>query len=304
MRVTISPSDFLKPPLAVVCHDAGAANLIIGWLANLTGLTLRAHMQGPALKLWQTAFPKSTLFSLQEAIQGSVQLLSGTGWASDLEYEAMTVAQKIGLPTVAAVDHWVNYNQRFVRKGLEVLPNEIWISDDEAFAEAQKCFPGVIIRQFPNMYLQAQVAEVLAYDKNRPPSTGWRVLYALEPIRQHWSGGYSMLGEFQSLDYFLLKLNALGLDTRAQIRLRPHPSDPPGKYESWVQQKRSQYDISLALDEPIAKAVSWADWVVGCESFVLIIAINAGKKTVSTLPPWGHICRLPQKNLIHLSQLE
>jgi hypothetical protein len=58
------PADFLRSPVAVVCHDAGAASLVIGWLSNSVGLRLRAHMQGPALGLWR----------------GLTPLASGHGW--------------------------------------------------------------------------------------------------------------------------------------------------------------------------------------------------------------------------------
>jgi hypothetical protein len=85
--------------------------------------------------------------------------------------------------------------------------------------------------------------------------------------------------------------------------LRPHPSDPPGKYDLWLANQKNHYNVVLAPNEPLANAVSWADWIVGCESFVLIVGLAAGKRVVSTLPPWGNQCRLPHKHLIHLSHL-
>jgi hypothetical protein len=299
----MSIATFLRSPLAVVCHDAGATNLIIGWLRKAAGLQFRAHINGPALPLWQAAFPDSPIVSLDEALQGAAQLLSGTGWASLLEHEARIKARSLGIPTVAVVDHWVNYLERFSRNGVEMLPDEVWISDEEAHAEATRCFPNLILRQFPNEYLLDQVEQIRALDNQRPESKSERILYAMEPIRQSWAGNDCRLGEFQALAYFLSRLSILGLSSRAQIRLRPHPSDAPGKYRVWLDSRRTQYDIDLAPDEPLAVAVSWADCVVGCESFVLIIALAAGKRTVSSLPPWGHVCRLPQARLIHLSHL-
>ena len=44
--------DFVKPPLAVVCHDAGAANLIVEWLKDYSG-DLKACMEGPAKIIWE-----------------------------------------------------------------------------------------------------------------------------------------------------------------------------------------------------------------------------------------------------------
>lgn len=298
-----NPISFLKFPLAIVCHDAGAANLIIGWLLEAPVSELRPHMQGPALHLWESAFPDAKIMPFDEALEGAAQLMSGSGWASLLEHEAREHASAMGIPVLAAVDHWVNYRERFIRKGRELLPDEIWIADDEAFVEARRCFPRLVTRQFPNRYLQTQVDAIHALRDQRKPGEVEHVLYAMEPIRLPWSGEDSRAGEFQALDFFLSRLESLGLNSQVVIRLRPHPSDPPNKYDSWLENHRSDYDIALAPDESISKAVSWADWVAGCESFVLVIALAAGKKTVSTLPPWGNACRLPQKHLVHLSRL-
>lgn len=300
----MSPAEFLSSPVAVVCHDAGAANLIIGWLSQSVGLKLHAHMRGPALGLWQKAFPDCAVVSLEEALSGAGCLLSGTGWASLLEHEARVIARSRAIPVIAVIDHWVNYRERFVRNGLEILPNEVWISDDEAFAEANRCFPNLVIRQFPNEYLLEQVVQVRALDATRNAGKSENVLYALEPIRQPWSSNDMRSGEFQALDYFLSKLNLLGLKANAKIRLRPHPSDTEGKYNEWVRSRCAKFDVELAPKESLAQAISWADWIVGCESFALVVGLSAGKKTVSTLPPWAHVCRLPQAGLIHLSRLQ
>jgi len=295
--------NFLNPPVAVVCHDAGAANLIIGWLKKLPEIEIRAHIEGPALAIWQAAFPNLHLYPLDEALDGSLQLISGTGWASVLEHEARAKARELGIPVVAVIDHWVNYRERFVRNGREILPDEIWISDEEARLEANRCFPNIRVREFGNEYLLDQVGEIRALDEQRCASTVENVLYALEPIRQEWAAGDMRPGEFQALDYFLSRMSVLGLSSTAHIRLRPHPSDAPGKYQEWIADKRKKFSIELAPDEPLAAAVSWADTVVGCESFVLIVALAAGKKTVCTLPPWGHACRLPHAKIMHLSRL-
>lgn len=299
----LRPFDYLQSPLAVVCHDAGAANLIIEWLRGAPNFELRAHMQGPALALWEASFPSSVVMPLEQSLYGASQLLSGSGWASSIEHEARVRAHAMGLPVLAVVDHWVNYRERFVREGREFLPDEIWVADDYAFAEAKRCFPELVLRQLPNQYLQLQVDAIHTFDDYRKQDVVQRVLYAMEPIRLPWASSDSRAGEFQALDYFLTRLESLGLNSQSQIRLRPHPSDFPGKYDAWLESRRVNYNVALAPDVSIAEALSWADWVAGCESFVLVIGLAAKKKTVSTLPPWGNPCRLPHKRLVHLSRL-
>ena len=79
-------------PLAISLHDAGAANLVIGWLLSGPMPVVRVHVGGPAESLWRNAFPQIATMTLSDALSGAVALLSGTGWASILEHSAMMEA--------------------------------------------------------------------------------------------------------------------------------------------------------------------------------------------------------------------
>jgi hypothetical protein len=87
-----------------------------------------------------------------------------------------------------------------------------------------------------------------------------------------------------------------------KIRLRPHPSDPLGKYDDWPL-RYPKLDLSVEESGALAEQIAWADWVVGCETFALVIALQAGRIAVSALPPWAPHCRLPQRELVHLRNL-
>ena len=111
-------------------------------------------MRGPAAALWQAAqLPVPSLATLEQALEGTTALLSGTGWASDLEHQARRLARKRGLRSIAVIDHWVNYSSRFERHGAIVLPDEFWVADEDALAEARRCFPGRKVILQPNTYL-------------------------------------------------------------------------------------------------------------------------------------------------------
>lgn len=284
----------LPTPLAVVCHDAGAANLVLAWLAA-DETRPRALMCGPAKHLWAERFGDApTLDEIAQALDGAAALLSGTGWASDLEHEARREARARGLRSVAVIDHWVNYPQRFQRHGETVWPDEFWVTDEDALAEARRCFPEATIRLQPNLWLREQLARIA------PPPAATRapeVLYLLEPARDDWGRGTP--GEFQALDYFIEECGTLGLGD-ATLVLRPHPSDPPGKYDAWLARhgSRACLDVSRSLAEAIGRCA----WVAGMESNAMVVALAARRRVVCTLPPWAPPCRLPQRGLIHLKE--
>ncbi len=287
----------LPAPLAVVCHDAGAANHVLAWL-EAARPQCRAYVEGPAAHLWQQRRPPCrSAASLQEALDGAVALLSGTGWASDLEHDARRAARERGIPSVAVIDHWTNYEMRFERHGRTVLPDEIWVTDEHALAEARRCFPGLTVRQQPNHYLQAQLRDIAPLDQAGPD-----LLVVLEPARSTCGRDNAGQGEFQALNYLAANLPLLALSAGAAIRLRPHPSDAPGKYDAWIE-GHAHLDARLDDAPTLSDAISHCASVAGCESYALVLALATGRRVVCTLPPWAPPSRLPQPGLVQLSHL-
>lgn len=293
----------LPRPSAIVCHDAGAANMIYSWLHALAAADpsaaagWRILAQGPAAHLWaQRPVPGACLCnSIDEVLDGATGLLSGTGWASNLEHDARVAAQARKIHSQAAVDHWVNYRERFVRSGKTVLPDRILLVDEYAVAEAEECFPGLPLVRCANVYLEEVVRSILPAG-----NSAMDILYVLEPIRASWAG--SQGGEFEVLDYFAERIHRLDGGSGRALRLRPHPSDPVGKYDEWIERHRHMR-AELDSSGTLAEAISRAHWVVGAETFAMVVALAAGRVVVSTLPPWAPRCRLPHPQIIHLREL-
>ena len=299
------PPSSLQSPVSVVCHDAGAANLVFAWLREwaqaglLDKFEFKLLLQGPAKKAWQ--LEPLPLFRIQlhteisSALTGCQSVLTGTGWASNLEHEARRLAALLQIASIAVVDHWVNYAQRFEREGVVVLPDEIWVSDPYASEMAKELFKGIAVVELPNIYLQNLAKDI-------PPLQPEcnNLLYVLEPIRNDWGKG--VLGEFQALDFFIKNLDKIVGTEFVRITLRPHPSDAPGKYDTWMQ---SHANLQIHLDAHVTlnDAITNARWVVGAETFAMVIASATGRATYSSLPPWANRCSLPIHEIIHLQDL-
>lgn len=305
MLNTIALPLALRSPVAVVCHDAGAANLVFAWLSEWAAVGLlnqheiRLLLQGPAEKAWQLeSVPLLQIQSrteLSSAVAGCQSVLTGTGWASSLEHDARQLAATLHIPSIAVIDHWVNYTQRFERDGVVALPNQIWVSDGYAVEMATKLFKDIPIVELPNTYLKNLVKSIspVTEDCNN-------LLYVLEPIRNDWGRGRP--GEFQALDFFVNSLEMVVGQEPVHITLRPHPSDPPDKYNDWLK-AHSSLDIALDSRNGLNEAISQARWVVGAETFAMVVASAAGRKTYSSLPPWANRCSLPISDIIHLRDL-
>lgn len=284
--------EIIEEKVAVVCHDAGATNLLIPWLKQWS-LNVVPFMQGPAIRSWQSAFPDISLCdSLDEALNGASRLISGTGWASSLEHDARVLAHSMGIRSTAVLDHWVNYKARFERGDSIQFPDELWVSDEWAMQIAREELPQIPVRQFDNLYLQAQVAQISV-----TPANG-TVLYVLEPVRQNW--GRNQEGEHQALNFALEHIDSLCTNTVKEIVLRPHPSESLDKYSRYAAlDSRVRIDASLSL----AQSISIAELVVGVESFALIVALAAGREVYSSLPPWAPALRLPHSGIRQIRHL-
>lgn len=282
----------LPSPLAVVAHDAGAANIILAWLQaeRIPPTGVLPVMDGPAARLWDEAFPDAPgPVPLDDAIAAARTVLSGTGWASDLEHLARGQARRLGLPSIAVIDHWVNYRMRFERSGELILPDRVWVTDHHALAEASRALPEINVELRPNLYLQNQAHAA------GPTPKGGDILFVLEPARSDWGRGEP--GEFQALDWFWAHRQHVA-STGTSVRLRPHPSDPPGKYEAWI---NTHPGSSLDRSDDMAGALSTAAVVVGLQSAALVIALAAGRRAVTALPPWAPPCGLPHPGITRLS---
>jgi len=300
------PPSSLQSPVAVVCHDAGATNLVFAWLREWAEAGLldkhefKLLLQGSAKKAWQLE-PVPLLqmqlhTELSSALTDCQSVLTGTGWASSLEHDARQLAATLQIPSIAVIDHWVNYNQRFERAGVVVLPNQIWVSDGYAVELAIKLFKDITIVELPNAYLKSLVKSIPPV-----PQDCKNLLYVLEPIRNDWGKGE--LGEFQALDFFVNNLEmVVGQEEPIHITLRPHPSDPPDKYNVWLK-AHSSLDIALDSQNGLNEAIAQARWVVGAETFAMVVASAASRKTYSSLPPWANRCSLPISEIIHLRDL-
>ena len=222
-------------------------------------------------------------------------LLTGSSWSSRLEHNARIFAKKEGVYSIAILDHWANYGQRFVTKKITSYPDEIWVVDKHAKKIARKIFFNCKITQIPDYYKIQRLKQIKPIKKNTPKN----LLYLLEPIRSNW--GKSEAGEFQALKYFFKKINNLRIGKIACIKLKTHPSESIKKYNNIIKKIKTPklYLAKKSLEEEI----SAARWVVGCQTYALTLAVAAKRKVFCSLPPGAPKNILPYKQIIMIRKL-
>lgn len=309
----------LSRPYFIACHDAGAANIIMAEERAIGFSASYYCLKGPAFTKWASHVPAHKLCDdLHHAISQCQMLRSGTGWASDFEHRARALSLKAGLHVIAVIDHWVNYEKRFIREAKRVLPNEIEVMDEYAHGLARDTFFDIPVTVRHNHYLDMTLEKA----RTAPIERCRDILYVLEPVPENWGADEPIAEEFQALNYFrrfvterFSKLPSPHLSQHFcelisvpctqhydQIRLRLHPSESKDKYAKWVEQNA---DLPVVFDDydDIETSIANAKWVFGCESYGLVVALHCGKEVYSSIPHWAPLARLPHKGLKHLRDL-
>jgi hypothetical protein len=287
--------------VCVVSHDAGGAEILASYVAQ-SALDCRFVLAGPAVQVFERRLGAIRVDPLGEALAASTWCLLGTGWQSDLEWQALGEAKRLSRRAVSFLDHWVNYEERFERGGVRRLPDEIWVGDQDALALAQLHFPGTPVKLVPNPYFADVAREVARHDTHRPAARPGqaRVLFVCENLsgigRQRF-GDERHLGytEFDALEYFFSRAAELGVEG---VRIRPHPSDPPGKYDALI-----AGHAPLAQpggDRPLLEEIAAADIVAGCESMALIAALIARRRVLCCVPPGKKVAFIDRRRGVEM----
>lgn len=291
--------------IAVISHDAGGAEILSSYVRRME-IDCICVLDGPACKIFERKVDRVKTGSLEAAVNQCTRVICGTSWNSDIELTAIKLARLSGKPSVAFVDHWVNYRERFIRSGEIILPDEIWVGDVMAKTIAEDVIPNIIVTLVDNPYLRDIREELLLNQPCRSSvSKSSNVLYVCEPISVHallrhgdarfW--GYS---EDDALRYFLSNISAIGKPID-QIVIRPHPSESFDKY-AWI---RNEFELPIALGgaRTLLEEIRDSDIVVGCESMALVVALHAGKNVISCIPPHGRPCTLPYPDIISMQSI-
>jgi len=289
-----------ETPLLVACHDAGAANLVFAWLRHWikAGLLnygdLLLALKGPALDIAERSglAALATPVSLEKLPAQLGCVLSGTGWQSDWEHRARQLAHMRNIHSIAVIDHWVNYPARFIRDDVTCLPDALWVSDKYAERLARAAFPALAVKRLPNLYLAHETARIPPLDLGSGDT-----IYLLEPTRTTW--GRQSEGEFQALDYFIQQRHLIPPAARARIRLRLHPSEPDDKYDAWLT-NHQEYGVCRDDSGDLAESIGRASVVVGIQTAAMVVALAAGRRVYSSLPPWAGEFALPHDGITQL----
>jgi len=227
----------------------------------------------------------------------------------DLEKRFIAAASRIGLPSLALLDFWLNYRLRFSNAAGELafMPNKIAVMDalarDEMIREGfdparivitgQPTFDDLAdwrqrfspqLREEIRAAIGIQPDELFVLFPSQPQSS----LYGDDKI----NGDHIGFDEWDVLKALIKALENLQHQNDAKIHLvvRPHPRETMELFQGF---HSNQIIITVTTEGGARNQVMAADLVVGMNTELLVEACYLGCITLSLQPNLRHIDKLP-----------
>lgn len=202
-------------------------------------------------------------------------VLLGTSGGPSIEKEA-TLRWRGVVPTVAVLDFWSNYWQRFSGpdgKDFRYLPDRVCVMDDIARDEMlAEGFPPECLVVTGNPHFD-HFADGVTREGEDPR----RILFISQPMRADMQ--IPGLARAQSDEYTILDSLLAALPPEHSLSIRLHPRDVRDKYDRYLDNR-----VSVAQEATLEEALSHSGLVIGPATPVLMQAAAAGKKALCYEP--------------------
>lgn len=286
--------------ISVVSHDAGCSELLCA-LIDHERTCAKWHIYTTATSPMASvcskyALPFEVITDPVRQLESDTPdlLLFGTGWQERIERPFVNHCKKHRIPTVAFLDHWSNYRERFgfPDKGWEEnLGDFTALSDPKAFELAQNHgLPSTL--KMVNHYLintLKNASRVKFTSKNT-------LLFLSEPtasVAQKTYGDpiYWGFTQFSALEEILNRFDDFGCDT---LTIRLHPSDTAEGYRELLDRFRHiPVSIYHSWEIDLNAQLMESKIVIGFDTMALYIGALLGKSVISYLPSSNRDFLLP-----------
>lgn len=277
--------------IAVVSHDAGSSELLCALVKEYqehVSWHIFAKVPSPMATICErhalTFSPIGNVHEQLEALHLDL-LLFGTGWQDTCERPYVDYCRVHSIPTVAFLDHWTNYRERFgyPQQGWERnLGDFTAVHDEKAYTiAASLALPNLL--KLPNYYLQNLIQDAIKH----PVSASNHLLFLSEPTdavaeRTYGDPLYWGFTQYTALQEILERFEQFACQT---LIIRLHPSETSSNYESLCQRyPHILVQIHDAHSEDLIDELMRARMIIGFDTMALYIAALLEKPVISYLP--------------------
>ena len=277
--------------ILIVSNDPGGAEIISSWVRRNPNNQYNYILGDPAKRIFKkkVEMPLSIDISkLRSEIKIHEMVVTGTSQNSDIEKLAIKIAVEENINVVTLLDYCTNFYNRFMLDGNLVYPNEIWLTDENAFQNAKNELPGANIVLKENPYLMDLLDQKIPANYNLNEI---HILYVCQPYDEY---GFT---DIEGLEYFFILTELDNIDKTVKIRLRLHPLEVESKYKEIISNYSHLFDIEVSSENLLVNDLNWSQYVIGMHTNVLAIAVAFDLKVFHCIPPDRKPCVLPYSEI-------
>ncbi|ADR32823.1 hypothetical protein Sulku_0156 [Sulfuricurvum kujiense DSM 16994] len=289
--------------ISVVSHDAGSSEILCALIReyfDLASWHIFALPQSPMGRLCERyTLPFTPIGDPEQqfrAIQPDL-LLFGTGWQEKIERPYVRFCKEHAIMSVAFLDHWSNYRERFgfPEGGWEEnLGDFTAVSDQKALSLAEAFnLPNPV--GFQNFYLRDTIAQA----RQKEPHSNNNLLFLSEPtdavaLRTYGDKNYWGFTQYSALEEILKNFHRFEC---AGLTIRLHPSDNGSGYKKILKAyPHIRVQINDAAVCELSDQLLSAKMIIGFDTMALYIAALLGRPVLSYLPSKNREFLLPLPN--------
>lgn len=283
--------------LLICACDAGSANALVPVLP-LVGRSFDLVAQQPAAGILRGAgfglreilrqdWPPLRESAEKLLLDGSYdKLVTGTSWGSTLDKALVAAAKRRGVASASVVEHWDLYKERFssiengcITNELIFLPNEIWVNDSLAVAEAQAAgLPIACLRIVGQPHLEAQYCRMSHAGVATRDATS--IVFISERVAEDFIPGTPLDRGFDEHQVLAMLISAMDY-SRQSLIVKLHPQERTEKYDYL---KAMGIDATIISSCDIPDLITHAGKIVGMFSMLLLEAALVRDDVISLIP--------------------
>jgi hypothetical protein len=282
--------------IAVYAHDAGGSEIVLEFVKNsisdasffiycLKDSPCEMASKQKNLEIHFIEDDKDLIFEILEELDPDAIFYS-TGWQNHIEYIFLQYAKTHDIPSVAFLDNWTNYRERFSYPDTtwkDNLPSFIAVHGDESEQIAKSLnLPNII--GVKNYSLLNELKKFEMVDAKEEDI----ILFLSEPTAKVAKTSFDdeNYWGFSEEDVFKEILLRKELFKCSKVVVRLHPADVKDTY---LKIKPDAEVSDKTLQEDIARAKV----IIGIDTVALYIAYLLGKKTVAFMPSQKRAFHVP-----------
>lgn len=286
--------------IAVVSHDAGCSELLCALISQHQDTAtwhIFTHPKSPMALICErnslSFIPIDDAIHQLETLKPDA-LLFGTGWQERVERPFVVYCKQNAIPTVALLDHWSSYRERFG------YPEVNWeencgdftaVHDEKALKLALNFhLPHPIT--LPNLYLKKLIADA----KAKAISPTQNLLFLSEPTdavakRTYGDETYWGFTQYTALEDILENFERFGC---MGLTIRLHPSETSSGFKQILKKyPHIRVLINDAKTFNLTDQLLGAKVILGFDTMALYTAALMGKSVISYLPSHNRDFLLP-----------